>query len=149
MNLIAYFSVTGNTKKVAETLNELIEAEIFEIKTKIDYPQRYEDLIEFGKNEWRNDLRPEIEGQVDISKIDNIFLLYPNWFGTIPRAVATFIESYDLSNKVIQPIVTSGGGGLANSLDEIQKLSGATVKDGISITSTDIASCKKILENNI
>lgn len=147
MELIAYFSISGNTKKVAEKLNELVDAELFEIKAKNEYPTDYNKLIEVGKVEWQKNQRPELLEDIDIEDYEKIYLLYPNWFGTIPMPVATFLESHDFTNKKIQPICTNGGGGLGVSVSYIQDIVNGEVCDGVGITSSQVDNCENKLSN--
>ena len=93
MDLIAYFSISGNTKKVAEKLNSLVDADIFEIKAKKEYPTEYRSLVDVSKVEWKENQRPELAKDINIEEYDKLFLLYPNWFGTVPMVVATFLET--------------------------------------------------------
>ena len=70
-----------------------------------------------------NDARPELETTIEnMDDYDVIFIGYPNWWATIPMPIATFLESYDFSNKVIIPFCSHGGGGLGQSVTDIAKL---------------------------
>lgn len=75
-----------------------------------------------------------------IDEYDNIVLAYPNYWGTMPMAVFTFLEKYDLSGKTILPLCTNEGSGMGHSEQDIAKIAkGATVKKGLSITGSRAA----------
>ncbi len=149
MDLIAYFSISGNTKKVAEKLNSLVDADIFEIKAKKEYPTEYRSLVDVSKVEWEENQRPELAEDINIEEYDKIFLLYPNWFGTVPMVVATFLENHDFAEKTLQPICTNGGGGLGNSVSFIEELTDGEVFEGLDITSSQVDTCEEKLSKII
>ncbi len=139
MNLIVYFSAEGNTKKVAIKLHELINSEIFEIKTLKSYPKNHKELLEVAKKEWTAQEYPQLDGKINIDKFDTIYLCFPNWFGSIPLGVASFLKSRDFTNKQIIAICTHGGSGLKNSLDDIKKLAnGAVISGKLAINFSDL-----------
>ena len=83
----------------------------------------------------------------DLNEYDEIYLGYPNYWGTMPMAVYTFLEMYDFSNKVIHPFCTNEGSGLSNTVNEIKEiLSNSTVTSGLSIIGSNVDSCKKKVE---
>ena len=112
--LVAYFSASGVTAKVAETLAEAIGADIFEIEPKVPYTEA--DLNWMEKNARStiemNDpaSRPEIAVKRDNMKdYDTIFVGFPIWWYVAPTIINTFLESYDLTGKTVIPFATSGG----------------------------------------
>lgn len=118
--LVAYYSYSGNTKKVAEAIHQKVGGEIFEIKAEGTYPDDYHQMTEQAKKEIEDGYRPQLTTSVaDISQYDVIFLGSPIWWGTITPQVSSFIESYDLSGKTIIPFVTHGGGGKSRSFTDI------------------------------
>ena len=131
--LVAYFSATGTTKKVAEELAELEQADLFEIVPK--QPYTAEDL------DWRNErsrssvemndpnARPEMLDTVaSMSAYDTIFLGFPIWWGREPSIVDTFLDAHDLKGKTIVPFCTSGGSGMGNTSARIDNLTGRECK---------------------
>ena len=139
MNLIVYFSAEGHTRKVAIKLHKLINSEIFEIKTLKSYPKNHKELLEVAKKEWKNQKLPDLENNINLDKFDTIYLCYPDWFGTIPLAVASFLKNNDFKNKGIIAICTHGGSGFRNSLDDIEKLaSDAVISGKLAINSSDL-----------
>ena len=124
--LVAYFSASGVTAKVAETLAEAIGADIFEIEPKVPYTEA--DLNWMEKNARStiemNDpaSRPEIAVKRDNMKdYDTIFVGFPIWWYVAPTIINTFLESYDLSGKTIIPFATSGGAALARRTNALRR----------------------------
>ena len=135
--LIAYFSrkgnnyvngkienlPIGNTEVIAKMIQDIIGGDLFHIKTVQSYPEDYNETIEVAKKELNNDSRPALSN--DLSNIDSyevVFLGYSNWWGTIPMAICTFLESFDFEGKKIIPFCTHEGSGLGNSVEAIKKL---------------------------
>ena len=118
--LVAYFSVSGSTAQVAEKLAEAIGADIFAIEPEIPYTQA--DLNWMDKKARStvemNDpsSRPAIAAKRDnMAEYDVIFVGFPIWWYVAPTIINTFLESYDLSGKVIVPFATSGGSGMGQA----------------------------------
>ena len=133
--LTAYFSWGGNTRAVAEHIHKAVGGGLFEIKTAAPYPKEYRPTTEAAKREQQANARPELTGRVqDMASFDIIFLGYPNWWSSVPMALFTFLECYDLSGKTIIPFCTHGGGGIGRSVKDIKKLCpGATVREELVI----------------
>ena len=114
--LIAYFSATGTTKKIAEYAADAASADLYEIVPAEPYTA---DDLNYNVSNCRanaemNDpsSRPEISGGVtNMADYDIVFIGYPIWWGEAPRIVSTFIESYDFSGKTVVTFSTSGGSG--------------------------------------
>lgn len=118
--LIAYFSATGRTKSVAETISEVTGGNLYEITPTTPYTQQdlnYNDNSSRANTEQRNpDLRPSINGEVEsMEEYEVVFIGYPIWHGQAPRIISTFFESYDFSGKKIVPFCTSGSSGIGSS----------------------------------
>lgn len=152
--LVVYFSCTGNTKAVAEKLAELSGADIYEIVPSEPYTS---DDLNYNNNNCRanremNDenSRPAIGSDaVDLSEYDTIIIGYPIWWGTMPRIINTFLDTYDLSGKVILPFCTSGGSGVSRSVSDIKKAEpDADVRDGIKASGANDKNLAEWLENN-
>lgn len=123
--LVAYFSASGVTAKVAEALSEAIGADIFVIDPKIPYTKA--DLNWMNKNsrssiEMRdNNSRPELaELRDNMDEYDVIFVGFPIWWYVAPTIINTFLESYNLSGKTIVPFATSGGSGMGKTNEKLQ-----------------------------
>lgn len=104
--LVAYFSYSGTTKGVAEVLSGQIGADLFEIAPKEEYSSLYLQ----SNTEIRKGARPELSSMVEnMEEYDIIFIGYPVWFHATPAPINSFLESYDLTGKLIIPFCTSGG----------------------------------------
>ena len=135
--LVVYFSATGNTESLAQTIAEVMGADIYEIVP--EEPYTSEDLNysddSCRANQEMNDpgARPAIAGSVEnMDEYDTILLGYPIWWGTMPRIINTFLDSYDLSGKTIMPFCTSGGTGITTSVSDIRGIcTDSEVTDGL------------------
>jgi flavodoxin len=125
----------GNTEVVAKKIQVMTGSDLFEIDTVKAYPKDYTETTNVARNEKRENARPELTETVDnMDSYDLIYLGYPNWWGTFPMAVFSFLESYDFSGKTIIPYCTHEGSGLGNSERDIKKLCpGANVLPGLAI----------------
>jgi flavodoxin len=137
--LVAYFSWSGNAGALAGQIAEAAGGDLFEIKTVKTYPGTYNECIEAAKQEQNNNARPALSGVVDnMAQYNTIFLCYPNWWGTLPMGVFTFLESYNFSGKTMYPLVTHGGSRFGRSLEDIQKLCpGVLLGEGLSVSAFD------------
>ena len=153
--LIAYFSHTGenysngkivdldqgNTAVAAEMVAALTGAELFEIRTVKDYPFIYNECTDVAKQELRAGSRPELAETIDVSGYDTIILGYPNWWGTMPMAVCTFLESQSFAGKTILPFCTHEGSGMGNSERDLKKLCpDARICAGLPIHGSSVSS---------
>ena len=128
--LIAYFSATNNTENIANLLNEILDADLYEIVPETPYTSddlNYNDSSSRSSQEMNDpDARPAISGSVDnMEQYDVIFLGYPIWWGEAPRIINTFLESYDLSGKTIAPFCTSASSPMGSSATRLQELTGS------------------------
>jgi len=101
-----------------------------------------------AKSELDSNARPELTEKIEnIEQYDIIYLGYPNWWGTCPMAIFTFLESYDLSGKTIIPFCTHEGSGLGSSVQDIQKtVPGANVLKGMAIRGDNVNKADKQIE---
>ena len=110
----------GNTQIVAEMINDKVGGELFHIETVNGYPVDYDECTDVAKQEQRDNARPELTATVaDFDSYDTVFLGYPIWWGDMPMAVYTFLESYDFSGKTIIPFCTHEGSGLSETPSNI------------------------------
>lgn len=134
--LVAYFSWSGNTRIIANQIKEITGGELFEIQTAKRYPEEYRSCTEIAKREKEADTRPELKTKVkDMETYGIIFTGYPNWWGTAPMAIWTFLESYELSGKTVIPFCTHGGGGEQNCFTDFRKHIGEAATEQGFITS--------------
>lgn len=141
--------VKGNTEIVAEMIAELTGGDLFEVDTVKKYPADYDSCIDEAKEELRNGDRPEVRTYIDnIDDYDTIFVGYPNWWGTMPMVMFTFLEHYDLSGKTIIPFCTNEGGGMGGSEKDLKKIcKGADVKTGLSVHGAEAAQSRLKVES--
>ena len=156
--LIAYFSradenyfggamryvKVGNTEIVVNGMKELIDTDTFKIEMKNPYSPVYMTCIEEAKKDLRAKARPELVSLPEsIEGYDTIILAYPNYWGTMPMAVFTFLEAFDFAGKTILPLCTNEGSGMGGSERDIKKACpGADVKKGLSVTGSQAANAK-------
>lgn len=125
--LVAYFSATGNTRGIAQHLQAVLDADLYEIVPQEPYTS---DDLNYSNdscraNQEQNDpmARPAISGTLENpDSYDVMFLGYPIWWGQAPKILCTFLESYDLDGVTIVPFCTSGSSGIGGSLEELQAL---------------------------
>ncbi|MFR1517699.1 MAG: flavodoxin [Clostridia bacterium] len=125
--LVAYFSVTGTTKTLAEYAAAALNCDLYEIVPQEAYSDAdldYNDRNSRSTKEMNNEAsRPAINGSVsDMENYDIVFIGYPIWWGKAPRIICTFMESYDFSGKTIVPFCTSGGSGIGSSASNLHAL---------------------------
>ncbi len=138
----------GNTEIVCDIMKDMIPADSFKIEMKNPYSPVYMTCIEEAKKDLREKARPELVSMPEsIDGYDTIVLAYPNYWGTMPMAVVTFLEQFDFSGKTILPLCTNEGSGMGSSERDIKKYaSGAEVKRGLSITGSEAANSKSALQ---
>lgn len=157
--LIAYFSRAGNnyvsgkivnlpignTKVVADMIQKTTEGDLLRIDAVKSYPQDYTATTNVAKKELNDNARPELSSHVEnMDSYNVIFLGYPNWWGTMPMPVFTFLEEYDFSGKTIVPFCTHEGSGLGCSEKDIAKLCPkATLLKGLAVHGSRVSSAKK------
>lgn len=160
--LIAYFSrkgnnyvsgkivdlAVGNTQIAAEMIQELTGGDLFEIEAVRPYSEDYTACTEEAREELRKDARPELTAQVpDFEQYDVIYLGYPNWWGTMPMPVFTFLEQYNFEGKTIRPFCTNEGSGMGNSEADMKKrCPGATVQKGLAIHGGSVGGARPAIE---
>ena len=130
----------GNTEVAAKMIKELTGSNMFRIEAANSYPEDYVKATEVAQQELRTNARPLLASQVehmDYYKV--IFLGYPNWWGTMPMPVFTFLEEYDFSGKTIVPFCTHEGSRLGRSEKDIAKLCPkAIITKGLAIRGSDV-----------
>ena len=131
----------GNTEIIVNDMKELIEADTFKIEMKNPYSPVYMTCIDEAKKDLRAKARPELVSMPDsIDEYNTVILAYPNYWGTMPMAVFTFLENFDFSGKTILPLCTNEGSGMGGSERDIKKTCpGADVKSGLTVTGSEAA----------
>jgi flavodoxin len=162
-SLIAYFSrkgnnyvggsivhlPIGNTEVIAKKIQGLTGSDLFQIQTVKSYPEDYTEATRVAQDELSGNARPELTEMVDdMDSYDVIYIGYPNWWGTMPMAVFTFLDSYDFSGKTIVPYCTHEGSGMGSSERDIKKLCpNAKVLSGLAIKGGTVGRADKDLAN--
>ena len=168
--LIAYFSradenyfggamryvKVGNTEIVCDRIGKLIPSDTFKIEMKTPYSPVYMTCIDEAKKDLRANARPELVSVPDsVDEYDTVILAYPNYWGTMPMAVFSFLEKFDFSGKTILPLCTNEGSGMGGSERDIKRVCpGANVKNGLSIIGSSAANSEGsvkqwLLENRL
>lgn len=153
--LVAYFSradenyfsgalkviLVGNTEIAAKMIQDLTGADIFKMEPVQPYSKDYNECIEEARNDQKRDARPELEAYPEsIDKYDTIYLGYPNYWGTMPMPVFTFLEHFDFTGKTIYPFCTHEGSGMGRSKQDIIRICpGAKVRNGLAIHGSNVS----------
>ncbi|MBQ4304101.1 MAG: flavodoxin [Lachnospiraceae bacterium] len=138
----------GNTEIACGIIKDLIPADTFKIEMKNPYSPVYMTCIAEAKKDKSENARPELVSMPEsIDGYDNVILGYPNYWGTMPMAVLTFLESFDFTGKTILPLCTNEGSGLGSSERDIRKYAkGARLGRGLSITGSRAADSRGALQ---
>ena len=138
----------GNTKAAAEKIAKMIGAPLAELKEAEEYPDGYRECVGRSRKELQENARPALKGTADVSGYENIILGYPNWCGTMPMPVWTFLESADFSGKKIYPFCTNEGSGTGRSVQDLQKLCPhAQIGEALSVCGSDVESSDALLKS--
>lgn len=145
--LYRYIEV-GNTEKVAKMIAEIIGADLFKIEQKIPYSSDYSTCIDQAKSDLQKKARPAIVAIPDVNEYEEIYLGYPNYWGTMPMAVYTLLEQLDFTGKTIHPFCTHEGSGLSGTEKDIARAAkGATVGKGHAILGSSVDKAKATVES--
>ncbi|MDD3260398.1 MAG: flavodoxin [Oscillospiraceae bacterium] len=159
--LVVYFSHTGknyvngsitelkkgNTAVAAEMIAAITGADLFEIEPAREYPFHYQDCTAAAQKELQTGARPKLAKTIDTGRYDVLYLGYPNWWGTMPMPILTFLEGQDLSGKVILPFCTNEGSGMGNSERDLKKACPkSTLQKGLAIRGSQVTAAKSAIE---
>ena len=144
---VKYIKV-GNTEKAAKMIAELTGADLFKIEQEVPYATDYKTCIAQAKKDKQEGRRPKLLFLPEnLDTYDEIYLGYPNYWGTMPMAVYTFLESYDFTGKKIHPFCTHEGSGLSSTERDIAKAAkGAIVEKGLAIYGSNVDGAKTVLK---
>lgn len=138
----------GNTAVIAAMIAGMTDADVFEIRSVKGYPFNYNACTSEAQSELRANSRPELADDMDVTSYDIIYLGYPNWWGTMPMPIWTFLENHDFSGKSIFPFCTHEGSGMGNSEADLRKLANkAEVKKGLAIHGSSVSNAEASLKN--
>ncbi|MCI8554785.1 MAG: flavodoxin [Clostridiales bacterium] len=138
----------GNTEAAAGILKNLTGAELFKIEQRQPYSTSYNECIAEAQSDQQRNARPALKAYPEsIEPYRLIYLGFPNYWGTMPMAVFTFLEHFDFSGKTIRPFCTHEGSGMGNSEEDIRRLCpGATVEQGLSLHGSSVWRAGKEVE---
>jgi len=133
--------LVGNMQYLAEFIAEETGGDLFQIITEKEYPVEYRATTDLAAVEQEDDERPALTSHVEnMDQYDVIFLGYPNWWGTLPQAVMTFLEEYDFNGKTIVPFCSHGGSRLGRGPQDIATLCpDAQLLDGLAVSGSAVA----------
>ena len=149
--LVAFFSASGNTKRVAEKLAAAIDSDLYEIKPDVPYTSadlNWRDRHSRSSVEMNDpSSRPELaDYHANIAGYDRIFLGFPIWWYVAPTIIQTFLESYDFSQKLVIPFATSGGSGVGRAEKSLrERCPKAAWQQGRLVNSGGAAWAKSVL----
>ncbi|MDL2315593.1 flavodoxin [Desulfovibrio sp. OttesenSCG-928-A18] len=147
--LVIFYSWSGNTRGVATEIHKKVGGDLIELELVKPYSTNYNTCLDEAQRDQRQEARPELKTKIaDISQYDVVYLGYPNWWATIPMPIATLLESYDFSGKIIAPFCSHGGGRLGQSVTDIAKLApGAKITEGLSVHYSGGSSLSRDIDN--
>lgn len=135
--------IIGNAQMISLEVQSIVGGEIFGLQTEKIYPAKYSDTTKIAQEEFSEGELPPLKSLPAVENFDAIILVYPLWWGTLPKPVENFLLSRDLRGKILIPIVTHGGGGLGKSLDALKTSTAAKISEPLEIYSSDIPSARK------
>lgn len=140
INLDGEGNPIGNLRLLAEYISEETGAEIFSIRTVDMYPTGYRDTTDLATEEKNGNARPALSTHLEnMDDYDVIYLGYPNWWGTLPMPVVSFLEEYDFTGKTIIPFASYEGSGLGSGVSMIKELCPeAEVLDGFAVRGDEV-----------
>lgn len=132
----------GNTEILAEAIQAAVGGDIFEVDTVKPYAEDYHTCTEEAAAELKANARPRLKAYMEnLDSYDTIFVGFPNWWGTMPMPVFSFLERYDLNGKRIIPFCTNEGSGMGRSERDLKSIcTGARVEKGLAVRGTECPS---------
>ncbi|MCH4167723.1 MAG: flavodoxin [Streptococcaceae bacterium] len=133
--LIVYYSRTGNTKAVAELIQQKVGGELVQIETATPRPSNYRQEVNQNEQEQDDNVLPELKTKINnFDSYDRVFVGTPTWNMALPQAVVSFLEDYNFSGKTVIPFNTNGGYGVGATFAQIKDgVKGANVLKGFSV----------------
>lgn len=138
----------GNTEVAAGMIQKLTGADVFQIIPVKAYSKNYNECTAQAQADQKQNVRPELKNYPENLKgYDTIYLGYPNYWGTMPMAVFTFLEHFDFAGKTIRPFCTHEGSGLGSSVSDIKRLCPkAKVERGLALHGGSVQRAEKEIE---
>lgn len=140
---------TGNTERIALLLQSMTRGDLFQIEQRAPYSEDYFRCLDRARWDLCTGARPALKYPApDMTPYDVIYLGFPNYWGTMPAAVFTFLESSDLGGKTVRPFCTHEGSGMGKSLDDLRRVCpNARIAGGIAIRGAEIEEALPVLLN--
>jgi len=137
--LVAYFSRTGNTRKIAAMIHAEVGGDLFEIQTVVPYPSDYEAVKAQASREQESGFRPALKGKVpNFDSYRVVFIGYPIWWARIPPPITAFLTEHAFAGKTIVPFCTHQGSQFGQTLSDIRTLCPkATLLEGLAVWGRD------------
>jgi flavodoxin len=121
--LIAFYSRTGNTERIAGMIHQQIVGTLHRIAPASPYPKAYRETVDQAKKEIKRGFHPPLRDELPSVKVFDLLLIgSPNWWSTVAPPVASFLSAHDFAGKSLAPFCTHGGGGLGNIKQDIIRL---------------------------
>lgn len=147
--LIAYFTYTDHTAVIARQIHDRVGGNLVRIKTVKPYPKSYNQTVDQAQKEQSENARPKLATRIpNMQSYNIVFLGFPNWWGTMPMALFTFLEQYNFSGKTIIPFVTHEGSEFGQSLSDLHKEAPkAKIANGLAIRHDDVYKAQGDVDN--
>ncbi len=147
--LVAYYSYSGNTAKIADYIAEMSEAAVFEIVPLVPYANDYDAVVSQARNEIGKGYKPRLKMEVKgIEEYDVVFVGSPCWWATMAPPVSTFLSESRFSGKLLVPFMTHEGSGLGGYVDDVRRLCpDARVLDGRAFRGRSVGAAKDEVES--
>jgi flavodoxin len=147
--LVAYFSNSGRTAKIADIIIKETNADSYRIEPKVPYSGLYDRVLDRAQKELEsNELIEIIDAPENIDEYDTVFLGTPNWWQTVVPPVRSFLAKYDFTDKTIYPFCTHAKGGYGNLISDLQNLiPSASVKLPFEVLDTNINESDRLVYN--
>lgn len=139
----------GNTAVLAEKISCELDIPTYPLAPTIPYSENYDEAVQKAGTEKDTLERVEYEKlSIDFDKVDTIFLGFPNWWGTYPRVVATFLADHDWENKVIYPFCTHEGSAFGSSIQDLRRTCPqAEIKTGLAVRGSKVSCADTAVRN--
>ncbi|MFC4770510.1 flavodoxin [Enterococcus hermanniensis] len=141
--------LVGNTKFLAHKINEQLNVPLFELIPQRVYPKEYNHLLKQSKLEKETAQKVKYQQLfLDLKKVETIFLGFPNWWGSYPEIVKSFIQDNDWENKVIYPFCTHEGSAMGSSIEDLKRdCSGASIHTGLPVYGSRVKKADLAISN--
>lgn len=137
-SLIVYYSYSGITRRLAEDIALITDAELLELKPQDSYSFSYNTAVKEVRAQIEKGVCPELmQFDINVADFDTVFIGSPNWLKTFAPPVLSFLRATDLSGKTVIPFCTHSGGGFGNMIEGYKKQYGASrVVPGLAVKGT-------------